>query len=375
MFEEPSAQARAVLQLLRDYNNVLLAGPPAVGKSRLLAEVLHWFAHPEGTGTELKPNQPDPFGAIYPDWIPSPERRSRETWTITFQRGTKYRDFIAGIMPTIGANNGSFSVTHGPLFHAARHAADSDGASLVLIDEINRGPAVAIFGEAITAMERDKRLLPDGSASEMTAHFQVLDETGNRVDLSLPHHVYLLGAMNEADTSVEPLDVAFRRRWFLYRLLPDSALVRSHLSLPAGAATPPQASAEVSDLYEALAQAWAKVNERIVLGRGEEFQLGHGIFMDKPDEQPPTDFPGASKYALEAWRRIHGHAAEVFFGDNRGLAAVLGAKANGNGYQLLERIFADNPVSVLTSPHLTETNIYEVLRTVATEAGAVSAGT
>ncbi len=367
-FEAPSEDAMHVLRLLRDYHNVLIAGPPATGKSRLLAEVRHWFSR-SGAGVGFAPGSPIAFpaqgGAEPPDWLPSPGRAERKVFEITFHQGTKYRDFIGGLMPNTKSGDGAFKVVHGPLYQGAQHAAQDDGAALVIVDEINRGPAVAVFGDAITAIERDKRLLPDGTASPLTASFRVLDENADSAEMRLPHHLYLLAAMNEADTSVEPLDVAFRRRWQLFRLLPDENLLRAFLSLQPNGAPLPDDPTEPAHIYEAAVRSWVAINDRISLGRGGEFGIGHGIFMDSEDGAP-DDFSGAARFAVEVWERLLAHAAEVFFGDTRGLAFVIGA-GTGKPYELQERVFADNIVPVLKTPATVGAqNVYAILRAAAT---------
>jgi 5-methylcytosine-specific restriction protein B len=269
-------------------------------------------------------------------------------------------------MPSTGKTGNSFVVTHGPLYEAAVHGAKNDAAALVIIDEINRGPAVATFGDSITAIERDKRLGPDGKPTGMTYRFNVLEGDGKWMDLALPHHLYLLAAMNEADTSIEPLDVAFRRRWEPYRLRVDGAVLRAYFGLPApsrGLAATPQGS---SDVYEVLVQAWGAVNERIELGRGREFQIGHGILMELPVGSIPKDAEGALAFAAQAWTRLFAHVAEVFFGDSRGLANVLGARAEGTAYKLIETYFADSLVTRLDGPDSpSAAEIYGILTAIA----------
>lgn len=368
-FKSPSPQAMQVLRLLRNYHNVLISGAPATGKSRLLAEVRYWFA---GSGSPaFTPTGPNAFPAGQQvagatDWLPSPARTDRKSWSITFHQGTKYRDFIGGLMPSTSKTGNSFVVTHGPLYEAALHGAKNDGAALVVIDEINRGPAVAAFGDSITAIERDKRLGPDGKPTEMTYRFRVLENDGKWIDLPLPHHLYLLGAMNEADTSIEPLDVAFRRRWEPYRLRVDEPVLRAYFSLPAkrvDLATSPQNS---SDVYEALVQAWLVINERIELGRGAEFKIGHGVLMEVPVANIPKDVEGALTFAAQAWTRLFAHISEVFFGDSRGIANVLAARTEGTSYKLVETYFADSLVSRLDGPDSpSPSEIYGILAVIA----------
>jgi len=111
--------------------------------------------------------------------------------------------------------------------------------------------------------------------------FELLDPAkGDLVEYALPHHLYILAAMNQADISVEPLDVAFLRRWTPFRLDPSAKILRAHFALdPTQKGDLPAAAGAVSDVYEATARAWDAINQRIRLGRGAEFQIGHGVLM------------------------------------------------------------------------------------------------
>ena len=69
-----------------------------------------------------------------------------------------------------------------------------------IIDEINRGPAVQVFGGAIVAIESDKRLASDGAKLAETQFFEMLDPvSGDVIEYALPHDLYILAAMNQAD--------------------------------------------------------------------------------------------------------------------------------------------------------------------------------
>jgi len=273
---------------------------------------------------------------------------------------------MSGIAPKLNQASTSFQITVGPLYEAVEHAKTQDGASLVIIDEINRGPAVAIFGDAITAIESDKRLAPNGSETPSTYSFRTLNAEGKWQQIAIPHHVYLVAAMNEADTSVEPLDVAFRRRWEPFRLYPEIETVRQFFGLPQTASALPETPKTRADVLEALVQAWAKVNERTALGRGDEFQLGHGLFMKGDSSTVPKGLDSVLEFATVNWHRILRHVSEVFFGDTRGLAYVVGAQVENSPYKLTEEYFAETPVARLVGPMpVNSGNVYSVLRSAA----------
>jgi len=368
-FTVPSADAIEVLRILREQNNVLIYGPPSSGKSRLLAEVRHWFGRPPAAGAVFAPAGPHAFpaGANVPDvqdWLPSPDRAQRRVSSITFHQGTKYRDFVCGIAPGVGVGAPPFVTTHGPFVEAAEFALQANSTGLVTIDEINRGPAVAIFGDLVTAIEHDKRLAADGAVTHSSVAIRVLNPDGTQKDLYLSKYLYVVAAMNEADTSVEPLDVAFKRRFYPYPLLPDEEKVRRFLGLPAAGAEPPAEPGTAHDVYEAALRAWGKVNRFIALARGAEFQLGHGVFMGFGAGAPTV--PEALTHVSRIWHAIVQHAREVFFGDVRGLATVLAAGSAGSPYGLEEELFADAPVARLTgaSSLLATDKVYAALRAV-----------
>ena len=348
---------RKVLTLLAESRNVLLTGPPGTGKSRLLGEVATLF------GSQVRERPPEyiaeapvPIPAVTDTDLPGAIQQAgkRQVFRSVLHQSSKYREYLTGMMPDVRDNAapGKFRVTEGILYKASEYAMRSGHAALLIIDEINRGPAAQVFGGSIVAMERDKRLGPDGERTPHTQFFDLLDPgTGDVIEYGFPDSLYLLAAMNQADISVEPLDVAFLRRWTPIQLEPSSAVLRKHFGIDdGGGENLPDSSPSKKDVLEATVRAFEAVNRRIALGRGPEFRIGHGMLM-VPSVMPP-DLDGVLRKVASAWGLLKNHIDEVFFGDVRGAAVVLnaGLGIESNPYLLVETSFGDAPKAEIEGP-------------------------
>lgn len=387
------------LALLARSRNVLLTGAPGTGKSKLLGEVSLAFESafgvvqttpqsvsltpPNTTLPNLNPLNGIPIPYIAPQpsissvpsivdslvkKVPAPTKSNRKVFRTVFHQNSKYRDFVSGITPSVNklAGEPDFAIVKGTLYRASEHANGTDAASLLIIDEINRGPAVQIFGGAIVAIEPDKRLATDGSKRTETQFFEILDPvTSNVIEYALPADLYILAAMNQADASVEPLDVAFLRRWEPLRLEPDETTLRSFYGLGEKSEDNlPDAAKDVDDALEASVRAWVAINEQISFGRGPDYQIGHGVLMTN---ESPQGFSLQEVLAnlCVGWSKIRAHVEEVFFGDIRGIAAALNALdgPSCNPFNLAEMYFADDLRFRLDGPtNFSEDVIYDALK-------------
>lgn len=364
--------AREVLKALAERKNVILTGPPGTGKSRLLNQIRELF---EWRAGELGGSLDDdiaipPASSPPPAWFPSPTQTDdRSSFPTVFDQNTKYRDFMRGLVPAVD-KAGAFVVSSGTLYRAAEHARINGQAALVIIDEINRGPAVAAFGSALVGLEPDKRLPTDGNRTQQTQDFEILGDKGEAETYALPEDLYIIASMNEADTSVEPLDVAFLRRFHTHRLEPDIAVLRRHLDLPDTPMTAgplPDTPATGSDWYESLARAFETINHQILLGRGQAYQLGHGALMHKTAPAPTSPLPAVEEYVLTAWATLRAHIDEVFYGNTRALADVLRAEALASPYTLEESTFAGQTVRRILGPtRPSPADLYQLLALIAT---------
>ena len=321
----------------------------------LMAEIKSAFAGTMPPAYDNKGKAPFPKTGTQKveDWMPSPTKTKRQVFEITFHQGTKHRHFVSGISPTLSGNAG-FEATEGVMLKANRHAESTEGTALLCVDEINRGPAVSIFGDTLTAVEADKRLDESNKVVNSSVPFYAHTEAGKLEACYLSPHLYLLASMNEADTSVEPLDVAFLRRFSTYRLYPDLKAAVAFLGTAEDPALPLIAVTS-EHVYGALWKAWRAVNQRIALGRSPTFEIGHGVIMWG---QPPKTLPEALAYAEQCWGRIEAHIDEVFFGNEQARAIVYNAD-DKTTYRLNEAYFGDQPVMQLRK--VSEQDLYKLL--------------
>lgn len=368
-------EAKIILDILEDRRNVLLSGPPGTGKSMLLSEVAHLF---EGGGQSTAPTY-DPTASVpippaSSAGLPGDIGRStnRKVFRSVLHQSSKYRDFLTGMMPDVrtGKPPGSFRITEGVLYRASEYAKQADSAALLIIDEINRGPTVQVFGGAIVAMEAEKRLGNDGKPSKNTQFFELLNPAdGELIEYAFPPRLYILAAMNQADVSVEPLDVAFLRRWSPINLEPSADTLRDYFGIaPAVTGDLPATPTTVDEVYEAATRAFEAINRRIALGRGHEFRIGHGVLMTISSK--PSSVAEALGHFVTCWRLIKNHIDETFFGDVRGTAIVLNADRSvpGNPFSLEETSFGDAPRALIKGPTVVDSSkIYDLFLALANE--------
>lgn len=81
----------------------------------------------------------------------------------------------------------------------------------LIIEEINRGNAPAIFGEVFQLLDRDS----DGFSEYGISNYEMANEVFRNPSqlVKIPSNLTIIATMNTSDQNVFTLDTAFQRRW------------------------------------------------------------------------------------------------------------------------------------------------------------------
>lgn len=172
--------------------NVLLYGVPGSGKSNTIE---HEYCRPTSRVERL---------VFHPDYT--------------------YSDFIGQILPAVDENGQvSYKFTAGPFTNILKESYKNPATEYILIiEEINRGNAPAIFGEVFQLLDRkvEYREVDDDGFPIGTSEYGITNANIAKIvygdekhKVRIPSNLSIIGTMNTSDQNVFTLDTAFQRRW------------------------------------------------------------------------------------------------------------------------------------------------------------------
>ena len=218
-----------LVQLIRRKKNVILQGPPGVGKTYAAKRLAYSMI-----GVKDK----------------------ERVKLVQFHQSYSYEDFVMGYRPT----ETGFELRTGAFYNFCKQAEeDNEKDHFFIIDEINRGNLSKIFGELFMLIENDKR--------GMEIELLYADEK-----FCVPDNVYIIGMMNTADRSLAMLDYALRRRFAFFDMNPAFETIQfkhyqENLKNP-----------QFDALIDTIQALNVDIREDDMLGEG--FVIGHSYFSN-----------------------------------------------------------------------------------------------
>ena len=154
---------------------------------------------------------------------------SHSRYVTVFHPDTQYSDLVGVLKPVMVDANGEKKISYkfrpGPFTKALIEALnDTTKHVYLVIEELNRAPAAAVFGEIFQLLDRnaqgESQYKIEVSDPDMLLHIKEhLNEPDKFHKLYLPSNFSILATMNSSDQLVMPMDTAFKRRW-LFEYLP-----------------------------------------------------------------------------------------------------------------------------------------------------------
>jgi len=215
-FERPATSQKLVF-------NLVVYGAPGTGKSWLLEEQAQ--EHFAGRYTRVTFYPDYSFAQFVGGYRPKSQYLDEQTQTY-------YPVNAPGPQPGTYARRPiiDYVAVPGPLLNLlVRAYRDPDHTYLLLVEELNRANAAAVFGDLFQLLDRDAATghstyavaLPEElglwlrtqQLPDTTAALVQTDPASGEVSIRLPNNFYVWATMNSADQGVQPLDAAFKRRW------------------------------------------------------------------------------------------------------------------------------------------------------------------
>lgn len=201
-----SAEWKKLIEIAKDENkeckpgeNILLYGIPGCGKSHKIKQ----------------------------EYCDEPYFMER----VLFHPDYTYSDFVGQVLPVCNDGEVRYEFSPGPFTRILGKAVCEPGRNYYLvIEELNRGNAPAIFGDLFQLLDRvnaqDVESNPErtiGESSYFINNKDIAEEVYGYAEhpVRLPRNLFIVASMNTSAQNVFTLDTAFKRRWRMMNVRSD----------------------------------------------------------------------------------------------------------------------------------------------------------
>ena len=227
---------------------------------------------------------------------------------VVFHPDYTYSDFVGQILPKVSDNNIEYEFIPGPFTNILKKSYKAPTEKFVLIiEEINRGNAPAIFGDIFQLLDRMKK--PKDGFKKGTSEFGITNsEIADNVyenkehKVRIPSNLSIIATMNTSDQNVFTLDTAFKRRW-------NMEMIKNDFSKPTFSGNP------ISDTGISWEVFGTAINEIILDNANstlssEDKRLG-AYFVDEKELKDPKQF--AEKVLMYLWDDVFKFSRDDYF--------------------------------------------------------------
>lgn len=282
-------------------SNILLYGVPSCGKSHKVEEE-------------------------YESKITTEKNKVR----VVFHPDYTYSDFVGQLLPVLKEVENAQGVKEeklqyefvlGPFTQILKTAyAEPDQQCLLIIEELNRGNAPAIFGEIFQLLDRNDNGKSKYSIYNRDISMALYDEPNKPIEL--PSNLTIVATMNTSDQNVFTMDTAFQRRWQMEHIPNKFDFKTAHVNkhLP---------NSKIS--WGAFAQTVNKKMHTVNSGFGSTDDKSLGVYF-----ATDNDLDNAKRFAEKVLKYLWDDAfklgrKELFNDCSQGLSAVIEAYEDANG--------------------------------------------
>lgn len=280
------------------------------------------------------------------------ESKVQEGFTIrvVFHPDYTYSDFVGQLLPVLKEVENAQGVKEeklqyefvlGPFTQILKTAyAEPDQQCLLIIEELNRGNAPAIFGEIFQLLDRNDDGKSKYSIYNRDISMALYDEPNKPI--KLPSNLTIVATMNTSDQNVFTMDTAFQRRWQMEHIPNKFDFKTAHVNkhLP---------NSKIS--WGAFAQTVNKKMHTINSGFGSTDDKSLGVYF-----ATDNDLDNAKRFAEKVLKYLWDDAfklgrKELFNDCSQGLSAVIEAYEDAAKAKI-EKQSAEDPLKKVLVPEV-----------------------